>query len=47
MKTYIIDVRYYIPAEDIDELEEILDEAGISSSEYAGGYELIDIEDEE
>ena len=46
MKTYIIDVRYYIPADDEDELYQALKEIGIVDSEYYGGYEVIEVEEE-
>jgi hypothetical protein len=46
-RTYIINVRYYIPADDIDELEDILNATGISDSEYYGGYAIDEVEEEE
>lgn len=47
MKTYIINVRYYIPADGIDDLENTLKETGISDSEYYGGYDIDEVEEEE
>lgn len=47
MKTYVIDVRYYIPAKDNDEFNRVLEEANINNSEYYGGYTIEDIEEEE
>ena len=47
MKTYVLDVRYYIQAENEDDLKEELRNLGISNSEYYGGYEIIDTEDVE
>ncbi len=44
-KIYVIDVRYYIPANDEDELYEIMKE--MSYNENYGGYELIEVEEEE
>ena len=45
MKTYVIDVRYYIPAEDTKEFNETLEKSGIIDSEYYGGYELVEVEE--
>jgi hypothetical protein len=47
MKTYVINVKYYIPAEDNDEFNRILEETNISNSEYYGGYELVEVETED
>lgn len=47
MKTYVIDVRYYIQAENEEELKEQLREMDISNNEYYGGYSIEDVEDEE
>lgn len=48
MKTYTVDVRYYIQAENEDDLFEQLKQEGIIYSEYYGGYyEIIDIEEDE
>ena len=47
MKTYVLDVRYYIQAEDEDELNEILNDIGVKSSEYYGGYDIVDEEEYE
>ena len=45
MKTYIIDVRYYINVENEEELQDQLREMGISSNEYYGGYDIVDVEE--
>ena len=47
MKTYVLDVRYYIQADDEDELNEILDNMGVRSNEYYGGYDIVDVEEDE
>lgn len=47
MKMYAVDVRYYIPANDDDELYRVMNNMGISHSEYYGGYDIADIEYEE
>lgn len=47
MKTYVLDVRYYIQAENENELQEELRNIGISNSEYYNGYEIVSVEDEE
>ena len=47
MKTYVLDGRYYIQAENEDELQEELKNIGISNNEYYGGYEVVSVEDEE
>lgn len=46
MKTYVIDVRYYISAENGDELNKVLEDVGIKDSEYYGGYDIVDIEED-
>ena len=46
MKTYAIDVRYYIQADDENELDEILDVTGVIYNEYYCGYKIVDIEDD-
>ena len=46
MKTYVIDVRYYIPANDDEEFNEILDKSGIIDSEYYGGYCMVEVEED-
>ena len=46
-KIYVINVKYYIQADDIDELEDVLKSTGISDSEYYGGYDIEDIEEDE
>lgn len=45
MKTYVINVRYYIPAEDDDELDQVLEDTGIKDNEYYGGYDIENIEE--
>ena len=47
MKVYAIDVRNYIPANDDDELYKVVNNMGISHSEYYGGYDVVDVEEEE
>ena len=47
MKTYVIDVRYYIPASNDDELNRILDDMEIKDSEYFGGCDIVDTEETE
>lgn len=47
MKVYAIDVRYYIPANDDDELYKVVNNMGISHSEYYGGYDVVDVEEED
>jgi hypothetical protein len=47
MKMYAIDVRYYIPADDVDELNKVLDDMEVTNSEYYGGYDIADIEEDE
>ena len=47
MKTYVIDVRYYIPAENDNELNRVLEDMGIKNNEYYGGYDISNIEDDE
>lgn len=47
MKTYVLDVRYYIQADNENELNEILDDMGVKSSEYYGGYDIVDAEEDE
>lgn len=47
MKMYAIDVRYYVPADNDDELYRIMNNMGISHNEYYGGYDIVDIEEEE
>lgn len=47
MKTYILDVRYYIPVDDENELNEILDDMGVKGNEYYGGYDVVDVEEDE
>lgn len=44
MKTYVIDVTFYIPADDTYELDRVLEETGIKN-EYYGGYSIEEIED--
>ena len=46
MKTYVLDVRYYIQADDEKELNEILDDMGVKGSEYYGGYDIVDTEED-
>jgi hypothetical protein len=43
-KTYVIDIWYYIPT---DNLDKFISESGISDSEYYGGYELVEVEEDE
>lgn len=47
MKTYVVDARYYIPAENSDELNKVLGDMGIKDSEYYGGYYIVGTEDDE
>ena len=47
MKTYVVDVRYYIPAENSDKFNNVLEDMGIKDSEYYGGYDIVGIEDDE
>ena len=42
-KTYIVDVRYYIPADNDDELCEMM--KGLSYNEYYGGYDVVEVEE--
>lgn len=46
-KVYSLDVRYYIYANNDEELEQILDDMGISSNEYYGGHDVVEVEDVE
>ena len=46
-KVYAIDVRYYIQADDENELKETLYETGIPYDEYYGGYHIAFVEDDE
>ena len=46
-KTYVIDVRFYIQADNDDELEGVLKATGINDSEYYGGYEIVEIEEDD
>jgi len=45
MKTYVLDVRCYVQAENEDELKDVLKNTGISYSEYYGGYNIVDVEE--
>lgn len=45
MKTYVLDVRCYVQAENEDELNDVLKNTGISYSEYYGGYNIVDVEE--
>ena len=47
MKTYVIDIRYYISADNEEDVKKTLDEDGVCYSEYYGGYKIVDIEEEE
>jgi hypothetical protein len=47
MKTYAIEVTYYIQAEDESDLDETLYDIGIKDSEYYGGYYIKDVEEME
>ena len=47
MKTYAIDVRYYIQAESEEELKEKLRKIGISNNKYYGGYYSIEYIEED
>ena len=47
MKTYAIDVRYYIQAENEEELNEMLENTGIKYNEYYCGYDIVNVECEE
>ena len=42
-KTYVVDVRYYIPADDEDDLCHIMKE--MSYNEYYGGYDVVEVEE--
>lgn len=46
MKTYLIDVRYIINAENEEELQKELLNMEISSNEYYGGYDIVDMYEE-
>lgn len=43
MKTYVINVRYYISTDDIGKA---LNDIGITDSEYYGGYEIVEVEND-
>lgn len=47
MKTYTVEVVYYIQAESEEELDEMLEDMEIKNNEYYGGYEIVDEDDEE
>lgn len=47
MKTYAIDIRYYVNAENEQELNEVLKGDGVFYSEYYCGYKIVDVEDDE
>ena len=47
MKTYVIDVRYYISAENEDKLNKMLEDMGVKDNEYYGGYDIVDTEEDE
>ena len=47
MRMYVVDVRYYIPADNDDELNKVLDDMEIRNSEYYGGYDIVDTEEDE
>lgn len=47
MKTYVIDVRYYISTENEDKLNKILEDMGVKDSEYYGGYNIVDTEEDD
>lgn len=45
-KIYAIDARFYIQADDEEELNEILDEIGVAYNEYCCGYSIVDVEED-
>lgn len=46
MKTYTIDARYYIQAENEEDLDNLLGDMGIYDNEYYGGYEIVSEEEQ-
>ncbi len=47
MKTYEVNVKFYIPAKDDDELNSVLENTGITNSEYYGSHYIENVEDSE
>ena len=47
MKMYKVSVVYYIPADDSDDLDSTMYNAGITSSEYYGHHDVVDVEEYE
>lgn len=47
MKTYCVQVTYFIPAEDEDELDKVLEDIGATTSEYYGAHDVLGFEEEE
>lgn len=43
-KMYVVDVRFYIPANDTEELKKVLGDMDFNGECY-GGYEIVDIEE--
>lgn len=47
MKMYCVAVRYFIPTDDEDDLNETLNQMGVTDSEYYGSHDVMGFEDDE